>query len=108
MYKTEELEERVKNNDTDWFYQIYNENYGNKSIEIVYDQHWGDGNDYFLAIKFIENNLVVQLEGYYSSWDSPGWDKVYFALEYEYKETRFKKGTLSEIRESKIKDVLDK
>jgi len=110
MLERKEIEERVKAKDTSWFESIY---YGDSNIidrkeySIVYDQNYGDGNDYFVAIEFKNHpGLYVLLEGTYSSWDSPHWDKVTFAQPYEHKETRYKTVTLDYIRDLKIESVL--
>lgn len=107
----EEVIKRVNNNDYDWFYNLYDKySWGDNDgeVEVVYDQNWGDGNDYFLAFKFVNHNFFVQLEGTYSSWDSPYWSDVSFAKPFDYTETRYKAMSLSDIREQKIDDVLDK
>ncbi len=102
--------EKINKNDTDWFYvEIYNDSYGRTDgkVEVVYDQHWGDGNDYQIALFFNDLNCTVLLDGTYSSWDSPSWDSVSFAKEYTFTETRYRKATLDEIRDDKINEVLD-
>lgn len=108
MITKKELIEKVNNKDYNWFYDLYNNLWSgkNKSIEVVYDQNWGDGNDYFIAFHFKDHNLYVQLDGTYSSWDSPYWGDVYFASPYEWKEIRYEKRTLGEIRDDKIEEVL--
>ena len=54
----------------------------------------------------LKYNFFVQLEGTYSSWDSPYWDSVSFAMSYEFIETRYKAATLDYIRDQKIKEIL--
>ena len=111
MLERKEIEDRVKANDTAWFEKIY---YSDTDIDrseytVVYDQNWGDGNDYHVAIQFKNyDRLYVLLDGTYSSWDSPHWDSVKFAKPYEYKETRFTEVTLDYMRDLKIESVLDK
>lgn len=105
----EEIIEKVNNKETEWFYEVYNECWRDKSIvEVLYDQNWGDGNDYQIAMLFKEHNLTVLLDGTYSSWDSPHWDSVDFAKPFTFKETRYRAATIAELREDKINDVLDK
>lgn len=104
----EEIIKRISNNDCDWFYEIYNNHWNNKDIvEVVYDQNWGDGNDYHLVINFKEFDWLVLLDGTYSSWDSHYWDSVSFAKPYIFTETRYKKTYIDEIRDKKIETILD-
>lgn len=109
-----EIIEKVKSNDYNFFYNIYNDLWNSKKgdpIEIVYERNLGDGNEYFIALKFNDVGYIVQLEGWYSSWDSPQWDKVSFAKPFTFTETRYKAISKSEmdgyIRDSKIDEVLD-
>lgn len=107
--KKKEVIEKVNEKDYDWFYNLYDKYSWGKNdgeVEIVYDQNWGDGNDYFIAFKFINHNFYVQLEGTYSSWDSPYWSNVSFAKPYEYTETRYQAMSLGDIRDEKIDNVL--
>lgn len=106
----EEVIKRVNSKDHEWFYQLYDKyNWGKNDgeVEIVYDQNYGDGNDYIIAFKFVNHNFFVQLEGTYSSWDSPYWSDVSFAVPYEYTETRYRSMSLDEIRDQKIDNVLN-
>ena len=102
----EEIISKVKENDFDWFYDLYNESYSNNEIDVVYEANYGDGNEYTICISFLKHNFFVQLEGTYSSWDSPYWDSVDFAMPYEFKETRYKAATLDYIRDQRINEVL--
>jgi len=102
-----EIINKIKEKDYDWFYELYNESYNKKDeISIVYDVNYGDGNEYTICMSFLKYNFFVQLEGTYSSWDSPYWDSVSFAMPYEFKETRYKAATLDYIRDQKINEVL--
>lgn len=104
----EEIIKRVNSNDCDWFYNIYNELWGKKNIvEVVYEQNWGDGNDYQIVLHLKEFNWLILLDGTYSSWDSPYWDSVSFAKPYTFTELRYKATTLEEIRDKKIETILD-
>ena len=104
------LMEKVSSNDTGWFEKLY---YGDvdkethKEYNTVYDQNYGDGNDWTITLEFKHLKMFVTLEGTYSSWDSPFWDSVSFSQPYEHKETRYKPVTLAYIREQKINEVLD-
>ena len=105
----ETLIEKIKKNDTDFFYELYNDSYNkNTDYDIVYEQHYGDGNDYFIAFHFLKVNLYVLLDGTYSSWDSPSWDSVSHAQPYEFTEKRYKPVTLQYLRDQKIEEVLKK
>lgn len=106
-YGREEILEKVKRNDTDFFYRIYDESYANKDeVEIVYDQNLGDGNEYYITIYFKKMDLYVSLSGVYSSWESPSWDYAKFAEPFEYTETRYKPVTLEYMRDKTLKEVL--
>lgn len=103
----EEIISKVNANDYDWFYELYNETYSKKDeIEIAYEANYGDGNEYTICLFFKNHNFFVQLEGTYSSWDSPYWDSVSFAMPYEFKETRYRAATLDYIRDQKLNEVL--
>lgn len=98
-YTKEQITEKVLAGDCEWFYDLYiNLHSNNKEVKAVYDQHWGDGNDYFITLEFTKLNLFVLLEGTYSSWDSPYWDSVSFAKPYQYVETRYKAIKSSEVK----------
>jgi len=105
-----EIEDRIKENDTAFFEKLY---YGDTDVsrdeyKVVYDQNWGDGNDYIVAIEFKKfKGMYVVLDGTYSSWDSPHWDSVKLAQPYEYKETRFKPATTEYLRDLALDEVLD-
>jgi hypothetical protein len=106
----EEIISKVNSNDKNWFYSLYNGDCAREAREefkIVYNQHYGDGNDWTIAFSFFNFNLFVVLEGSYSSWDSPYWDKVSFAVPYEYKETRYRATKLEDIRDMRIDSVLN-
>jgi hypothetical protein len=110
----EQIIEKVKNKDTNFFYGLYNGEFEGKNLykelrkelETVYDQHYGDGNEWTIVLEFTEYGMYVILEGYYSSWDSPEWEIVAHAEPYQYTETRFKEATLEYIRDKKIESVL--
>ena len=103
----EKVISKVNERDCEWFFDLYNESYSLKNdISIVYEANYGDGNEYTICISFLKYNFFVQLEGTYSSWDSPYWDSVSFAMPYEFKETRYKAATLDYIRDQKINEVL--
>lgn len=105
----EEVIERVNAKDYDWIYRFYGKYSRGKNdgqVKIVYEKNYGDGNDYIITFEFKNHNFFVQLEGTYSSWNSPYWSDVSFAVPYEYTETRYKPMSLDEIRDKKIEDVL--
>jgi len=113
IFTREQIIEKVKQNDTNFFYELYNgdlEGHSykdvNKEVKTVYDQHYGDGNEWTITLHFIEFNMYVLLEGSYSSWDSPDWDSVSHAEPYEFTETRFKEATLEYIRDKKLNEIL--
>ena len=110
----EQIIERVKKNDTDFFYSLYNGEIDGKylgkelknEVKTVYEQHHSDGNEYYITLEFTNFGMLILLKGYYSSWDAPGWNSVSHAMPYEFKETRYKEATLDYIRYKKIEEVL--
>jgi hypothetical protein len=116
IYTKEKLVEMIKKNDVDFFKNVY-EDYGwedtdyepceNKTKELWY-LNWGDGNDIYVAIEFVNEKVTFLLEGTYSSHDSTHWDKVSFGIPFEFKETRYRAATIADIRDMKIEEVLDK
>ncbi len=108
IYTREQLIEKIKENDTDFFEQFYHEDVEcENKYKNIWELNWGDGNELFVAIEFPNEKLTVLLEGTYSSHDSNYWDKVSFGVPYEFKETRYKSATLADIRDMKIDDVLN-
>ena len=106
----EEIISKVNEKNKNWFYNIYQGDCPrewSKEYDVVYDMNYGDGNDWLITIHFINHNLYVNLIGSYSSWDSPYWSKVSFAIPYQHTETRYKSATLEDIRDIKIESVLD-
>jgi hypothetical protein len=109
-----ELIEKINQKDTEWFSDLYVE-YGwtrNQPDDInkfkkVWELNWGDGNDHYIALDFYEENLVILLEGTYSSYDSSNFDSVSIAVPFEFKETRYRKAELADIREMKIDEILN-
>ena len=68
------------------------EAFHNKELEIVQieDRYDGDGSEYNYTIQFPQlDDILVTLNGYYSSWDSPDFGEVFLSKPYEYKETRY-------------------
>jgi hypothetical protein len=108
-FTRQELIEKIKKNNVSFFRDLYyegsNDEMENKH-EVVYDQHYGDGNEWNIAFSFPEENLFVLMEGYYSSHDSSEFDKVSFAAPFEFKETRYKAMTQEEIRDMNIETVI--
>ena len=106
----EELIEKIKQNDTDFFKQFYYEDVEEveNKWENVWELNWGDGNDLFVALNFPNENLTVLLEGTYSSHDSPYWDRVSIGVEFEFKENRYRSATKADLRDMKIDELLGK
>lgn len=58
----------------------------------VYDQHYGDGNDWYMTFNFPEfDNINVSIEGYYSSYGNAEFHAVYLSKPIEHTETRYEK-----------------
>lgn len=102
----EQLIEKTVDNDTDFFWDIYCDTPKDLKMEVVYEQNYGDGNEYLIAMEFPELDIIVQLEGTYSSWDSPYWTKAVIAMPYEFKETRYKEADKQYLREKRLNEVL--
>ncbi len=105
----QELIEKIKKNNVSFFRDLYYEgtsSSGNK-CEIVYDQHYGDGNEWLIAFNFPDENINVLMEGYYSSHDSSEFDKVSFAVPFQFTETRYKSMSQEEIRDLNIDTVIN-
>ena len=114
IYTREELIEKVKKNDYEFFKEIYEDYYDDDS-DIPENDHkevwylnWGDGNDIFVALEFPNENLTVLLEGTYSSHDSTYWEKVTIGVPFEFKETRYRSATIADFRDMKIEELLEK
>lgn len=106
-----ELVAKAAEGDVKFFVDLYyNGNYNKTKQEnpfkVVYDQNWGDGNDWFVALHFIEENINILLEGYYSSHGDSEFTDVSLAVPYEYTETRYKSVTQQDIRDMKLDEVI--
>ncbi len=101
----EEIISKIQENDTEFFWDLYCDPKDVK-IEIVYDQSYGDGNEYNIAMEFTDLNIFIQLEGTYSSWDAPYWSQVVLAMPYEFKETRYKKASTEYLRDKSLNELL--
>lgn len=104
-FSLENLKKKLKENDTEFFYDIFN-NYDRNDVKVVYDQHYGDGNEYEITLHFLKEDIYVLLDGTYSSWDSPYWNSVVEAEPYLFTKTRYKKVTKEYIRNKKLGEVL--
>lgn len=98
----EEILEAVSSKDTRYFEEIYNE--GNPHVSIVYDQNYGDGNDYIVCLYFKLLKIYVLLAGTYSSWDATEWSSVSIAEPFEHIETRYKPISVKKYLKEKDKD----
>ena len=111
----EELVQKLKNNDVEWFSQHYFENdwsahqkdfQGNK-FKTCWEINWGDGNEWIVALDFFEENLTVVMEGYYSSHDDSEFSRVGIGVPYEFKETRYRIATKQDLRDLKLDEILN-
>ncbi len=108
-YSRQELIEKIKNKDVKFFEEVYHEGhykYKDK-VEVVYDHNNGDGREWFVALHFIEANLDILMEGYYSSQGDSEFEKVSIAAPYEFKEIRYKALTKEEMRDLNIEKVIE-
>lgn len=111
----EELLEKIKNNDVEWFSNNYFENdwssskpnfQGNK-FKTCWDLNFGDGNEWTIALDFFEENVTVVMEGYYSSYGGSGFHKVGIGIPYEYKEIRYRIATKQDLRDLKLDEMFN-
>ncbi len=86
--KEEEILEAINSKDIDYFKDIYYN--GDPNVSVVYDQNYGDGNDYIVCLYFKLLKIYVLLLGTYSSWDDSHWSSVSLAEPFEHIETRYK------------------
>lgn len=67
----------------------------NIDYRCVYHLNMGDGNDLIDVYEFkFENDpetVLVKCDGWYSSWDSSGYESCYLAEPFEYTETRYRR-----------------
>lgn len=112
-YTRPQLIEKIKNNDTKFFQQVYEGYWENKNdrpdntYDTIWELNWGDGNDLFVAVEFKEENLIVYMKGTYSSYGDSSFHKIAFGVPYQYTETRYRPATLEDIRDMKINDLLN-
>ena len=116
-YTKQELVKKIKDNETETFQDLFME-YGWQStsrqpdtinkFEKLWELNWGDGNDWHVALKFIDENITVYMSGFYSSQGDSEFDTVAFGIPYDFKETRYRAATLAEIRDMKIEEILTK
>ena len=112
IYTRQQLIEKIKQKDVEFFQNGYFRYDLDKSVdfenkfEVVWDLNWGDGNEWLVALKFINEDLTILLEGYYSSHDSSEFSKVSLSVPFEFKETRYRSATPDEIRDMRIDEIL--
>lgn len=73
---------------------------------VAYDQNWGDGNDWEVALHFPAENINVLLEGYYSSQGDSELDSVSLSAPYDYTEVRYRTLTKEDIRDINLDEVM--
>lgn len=96
-YTKEDIQQKLKDKDVTFFKSIYNQDFDEEEddkempeSETVYNENWGDGNDWIVVLYFPKFDIYAKLEGYYSSWDSSEFEKVFDAEPYEHTETRYR------------------
>lgn len=107
----EQILEKIKNNDVQFFQTMYYEGLRRKEYEglklkELWEINWGDGNDWNVAFKIVDFNIDVLLEGWYSSHGDSEFNTVSIGVPYEFKETRYRAATVADIREMKIDEIL--
>jgi hypothetical protein len=108
----EEILEKIKNKDTEYFSEVYyeaadyNGEFDGVKLKKLWEINWGDGNDWNVAFKVVDYDIDIILEGWYSSHGDSEFNKVSLAIAYEFKETRYRAATQAEIRDMKIDNIL--
>jgi|APCry1669189665_1035243.scaffolds.fasta_scaffold02935_10 hypothetical protein len=111
----EELIEKIKNRDVEWFQKYYfahewsaerNDFAGNK-FKVCWEINWGDGNEWIVALDFFEENVTVVMEGCYSSHGESEFSEVGLGIPYEFKETRYRIATKQDLRDLKLEEILN-
>lgn len=106
----QEILEKIRNNDTSYFTEMYYECYSGKydglKVKEVWEINWGDGNDWNVCFKIIDFDLDVLLEGYYSSDGDSEFTNVSIGIPFEFKETRYRAATQADIRDMKIDELI--
>ncbi len=115
-YTRQELVKKIKDNDSKFFQNLFLE-WGWRSpskqpdtinkFEKLWELNFGDGNDWKVALKFIDENITIYMSGFYSSEGDSEFDLVAFGVPFEFKETRYRDATLAEIRDMKIEEILN-
>lgn len=78
----------------------------NQKVEIAYEQNFGDGNDWHVALFFPKENLNVFMSGWYSSQGDSELTRAFIGIEYEFKEMRFKAASKDELRDMNIEEII--
>jgi hypothetical protein len=111
----EELLEKIKDVDVEWFRHYYFEyewqankpDFKGNKFKVCWEINWGDGNEWIIALDFYEENIKVVLEGYYSSHGDSDFNKVGIGFPYEFKETRYRIATKADLRELKLEELFN-
>lgn len=111
----EELLEKIKTNDVEWFSHYYFEygwqakktDFQGNKFKTCWEINWGDGNEWIIALDFFEENVTIVMEGYYSSHGDSEFSKVGIGVPFEFKETRYRIATKQDLRELKLEELLN-
>lgn len=120
--KTEENQNNRRRGSIDFFDTIYKVTEGyydiedgdeidfdfeNQKVEIVYDQNFGDGNEWHVALFFPKENISIFMEGYYSSHGESELTRASIGIKYEFKEMRYKAASKDELRDISIETIIE-
>ena len=115
-FTRQELIEKIRKNERGYFQDLFIEHGwrkpANQPDEInkfkkLWELNMGDGNEWEVAIEFVDEKLTVYMVGYYSSEGDSEFQTVSFGVPYEFNETRYKAATQAEIREMRIDEILN-
>jgi hypothetical protein len=108
IYSRQELIDRVNAKDIKFFANFrWGSSKGENKCSTIWELCWGDGNEIQVAMEFTNENLIILLEGTYSSHDETDWYDVSFGVPFEFRETRYKPATQADLRDMKINDILN-
>lgn len=91
MFTKEEILEKIKGNNAEWFGNIDYSDHCKLcgKIQLMDQRYYGDGNERFVTVHFVDHGIYVSVEGYYSSYGSSSWDTCYLSVPYTHTEIRF-------------------
>jgi hypothetical protein len=115
IYTKQEIHDKIRNGDIvtfqnlfmDWSYRPTSRQPNDiNKFEKLWEINMGDGREWNVAIRFINEDITVLLEGYYSSEGDSEFTNIGYGIPYQFIETRYKMATADEIRDMRIEEIL--